>query len=240
LSAQFSDKRGLKCEVGVFGLHGFGRLPDEGFPDATSWLSAGTSDLNHRKGGGVCSTELDTRSFDHNRAGLFHRVSHGKDARHLKRQVTALEEALHRLTQQTAPRDYALLQTVPGIGEYLGLTLLYEIGDIQRFPTVKDFVSYCRLVKGTVASAGKIKGLRGAKLGNPYLRWAFGEAAVIAKRDHTVLGPLAQRLEARMNGNRVKGFASRGLTRRTKVFTRPATWHNTLYTAVSRSGFFAK
>ncbi|MGD0251580.1 MAG: transposase [Verrucomicrobiota bacterium] len=86
----------------------------------------------------------------------------------------------------------------------LGLTLLYEIGDIARFPTVKDFVSYCRLVKGTVASAGRIKGLRGAKLGNPYLRWAFGEAAIIAKRDHAVLGPLAQCLEARMNGNKFK------------------------------------
>jgi hypothetical protein len=46
-----------------------------------------------------------------------------------------------------------------------------------------------------VANAGRIKGLRGAKLANPYLRWAFGEAAVIAKRDHTLIGPLAQRLE---------------------------------------------
>src|SRR5208282_1196819 len=86
---------------------------------------------------------------------------------------------------------------------YLGLTLLHEIGDIARFPTVKDFLSYCRLVKGTVASAGKIKGLRGAKLGNPYLRWAFGEAAVVAKRDG-VLGPLDQRLEARLGGNKFK------------------------------------
>jgi len=93
---------------------------------------------------------------------------------------------------------------VPGIGEQLGLILLYEIGDIHRFPTVKDFLSYCRLVKGTVASAGKIKGLRGAKLGNPYLRWAFGEAAIIAKRDPTVIGPLAQRLEAKMGGNKFK------------------------------------
>ena len=121
--------------------------------------------------------------------------------RHYDTQITALEEALHRLTKRTAPREYAL-QTVPGIGEHLGMTILYEIGDIGRFPTVKDFVSYCRLVKGTVASAGKIKGLRGAKLGNPYLRWAFGEAAVIAKRDG-VLGPLAQRLEARL-GNKFK------------------------------------
>ena len=124
--------------------------------------------------------------------------------RHYDTQITALEEQLQRLTKATAWRDYTLLQTVPGIGEHLGLTILYEVGDINRFPTVKDFVSYCRLVKGTVASAGKIKGLRGAKLGNAYLRWAFGEAAVIAKRDHAVIGPLAQRLEAKMNGNKFK------------------------------------
>jgi len=55
-----------------------------------------------------------------------------------------------------------------------------------------------------VASAGKIKGLRGAKLGNAYLRWVFGEAAVIAKRDHEVIGPLAQRLEAKLGGNKFK------------------------------------
>jgi transposase len=119
-------------------------------------------------------------------------------------QITALEEQLHKLTQEHAGRDYALLQSVPGIGEHLGMTILYEIGEIDRFPTVKDFLSYCRLVKGTVASAGKIKGLRGAKLGNPYLRWAFGEAAVIAKRDHYVIGPLAQQLEASMGGNKFK------------------------------------
>jgi transposase len=124
--------------------------------------------------------------------------------RHFDHQIAQLEEELKRLTKKTAFRDYTLIQTVAGIGENLGLTILYEIGDIDRFPTVKNFLSYCRLVKGTVASAGKIKGLRGAKLGNPYLRWAFGEAAVIAKRDHPLIRPLAQRLEARMGGNKFK------------------------------------
>ena len=124
--------------------------------------------------------------------------------RHFDHQIFQLEEELQRQTKKVACREYALVQTVPGIGQNLGLTILYEIGDIDRFPTVKDFLSYCRLVKGTVASAGKIKGLRGAKLGNPYLRWAFGEAAVIAKRDHPILRPLAQRLEARMGGNKFK------------------------------------
>jgi transposase len=36
---------------------------------------------------------------------------------------------------------------VPGIGQILALVLLYEIHDIRRFPSVQDFVSYCRLVK---------------------------------------------------------------------------------------------
>lgn len=123
---------------------------------------------------------------------------------HYDDQIQAMEQELMRLTKKHESRNYALLQTVAGIGRSLGLTILYEIGDIARFPTVKDFLSYCRLVKGTVASAGKIKGLRGAKLGNPYLRWAFGEAAVIAKRDHPIIGPLSQRLEAKMGGNKFK------------------------------------
>jgi transposase len=123
---------------------------------------------------------------------------------HFDTQIRALDNQLQQLTKKVAARDYALLQTVPGIGQHLGATILHEIGDIKRFPTVKDFLSYCRLVKGTVASAGKIKGLRGAKLGNPYLRWAFGEAAVIAKRDPVIIGPLAQRLEARNGGNKFK------------------------------------
>jgi transposase len=124
--------------------------------------------------------------------------------RHFDRQIVWLEVELLRQTKEVASPDYTLLQSVPGIGQILGLTILHEIGEINRFATVKDFLSYCRLVKGTVASAGKLKGLRGAKLGNPYLRWAFGEAAVIAKRDHRLIRPLAQRLEAQMGGNKFK------------------------------------
>jgi transposase len=124
--------------------------------------------------------------------------------RHYDAQINFLEVKLLNLAKERSGREFALLLSVPGIGDSLGLTILHEIGPIERFPTVKDFLSYCRLVKGTVASAGKIKGLRGAKLGNPYLRWAFGEAAVIAKRDHAIIGPMAQRLEARFQGNKFK------------------------------------
>src|SRR5262245_41374728 len=91
---------------------------------------------------------------------------------HYDNQIQAMEQELMGLTKKAQGRDYQLVQSVPVIGRSLSLVILYEIGDISRFPTAKDFLSYCRLVKGTVASAGKIKGLRGAKLGNPYLRWA--------------------------------------------------------------------
>ena len=105
-----------------------------------------------------------------------------KTIRHYDRMILDLEGQLVRTTRRIASRDYALLQTVPGIGQALALTILYEVDDIHRFDSVQRFSSYCRLVKGTVASAGKIKGLRGAKLGNPYLRWAIGEAAVLGRR----------------------------------------------------------
>jgi transposase len=72
--------------------------------------------------------------------------------------------------------------------------ILFELDAIERFPTVKDFLSYSRLVKGSVASAGKVKGLTGGKMGNAYLRWAFGEAAVLGKRHRAPMGPRTQDL----------------------------------------------
>jgi len=96
-----------------------------------------------------------------------------------------------------------LLQTVPGIGKILSLVLLYEIHDINRFPRVQDFISYCRLVKCAKASAGKRLGTSGAKIGNAHLKWAFSEAAVLFLRDHAA----AQKYLARLEKKHGKGKA---------------------------------
>ena len=109
--------------------------------------------------------------------------------------IKALEKELLNITKRESPRDFGILRTAPGVGKTLGLTILYEVESIERFPSVQNFLSYARLVKGTVASAGKIKGLRGAKLGNPYLRWALGEAAVLGKRHHEDLDTFSRQLE---------------------------------------------
>ena len=64
----------------------------------------------------------------------------------------------------------ALLMSVPGIGKVLALTILYEIHDISRFPSVRDFASYSRLVKCERSSAGKSLGTGGHKIGNAWAR----------------------------------------------------------------------
>lgn len=43
---------------------------------------------------------------------------------HFDQQIFQLEEELQRLTKKVAAREFSLLQTIPGIGENLGLTIL--------------------------------------------------------------------------------------------------------------------
>lgn len=77
------------------------------------------------------------------------------------------------------PVGFYLLQSVPGIGRTLGMSILYEIHTIKRFKSVQKFLSYSRLVKCMKESAGKKYGKIGSKIGNAYLKWAFCEAAVL-------------------------------------------------------------
>jgi transposase len=96
-----------------------------------------------------------------------------------------------------------LLQTIPGIGKILSLVLLYEIHRIDRFPSVQDFASYCRLVKCSKESGGKRLGTSGKKIGNAHLKWAFSEAAALFLRNN----PQGQKLLSRLEKKHDKGKA---------------------------------
>ena len=80
--------------------------------------------------------------------------------------------------------SYFRIRSIPGIGRILGLTILYEIHTIERFPRVQNFASYCRLVKCARESAGKKHGTSGKKIGNPHLKWVFSEAATLFLRQN--------------------------------------------------------
>jgi transposase len=117
--------------------------------------------------------------------------------------LRALEWPIVKAARQHDAHTLSLLQTVPGIGKILRLVLLYEIHDMQRFPRVQDFVSYCRLVKCAKASAGKRYGTAGAKIGHASLTWTFSEAAVLFLRDH----PAGQKYLARLANKHGQGKA---------------------------------
>jgi transposase len=114
-----------------------------------------------------------------------------------------LELSILKTAKQHDANTLYLLQTVPGIGKLLSLVLLYEIHDIDRFPRVQDFASYCRLVKCAKESAGKRLGTSGKKIGNAHLKWAFSEAATLFLPHN----PDGQRLLARWEKKQGKGKA---------------------------------
>lgn len=96
--------------------------------------------------------------------------------------LTKLEHELSLAAKEHDADSLFRIRSIPGVGRILGMTILYEIHDINRFPRVQDFVSYCRLVKSAKESAGKKYGTSGKKIGNAHLKWAFSEAAVLILR----------------------------------------------------------
>jgi transposase len=77
---------------------------------------------------------------------------------------------------------YQVLQSLPGVGTILGLTITLETGDPTRFASAGCYASYCRCVDSRRLSNGKKKGRNNEKCGNKYLAWAYVEAANFAKR----------------------------------------------------------
>jgi len=95
---------------------------------------------------------------------------------------------------------YECLQSLPGVGPILALTILLETGDIGRFPTVGDYTSYCRCVRATHTSNGKKKAHNNGKNGNAYLAWAFVEAVHHALRTCPPAKAFYDRKRAKRNG----------------------------------------
>jgi len=93
--------------------------------------------------------------------------------------ISDLELYLTRAAKIDSVQTYQRLQSIPGVGKLLGLILLYEMHEAQRFDSAGQFLSYARLVRCVHESAGKKLGTGGKKIGNGHLRWAFAEAACL-------------------------------------------------------------
>ena len=122
---------------------------------------------------------------------------------HYDKLLTEVELYITKTAKVHNVNVFFRLRSVHGIGKILALVILYEIHDINRFPTVQDFVSYARLVKCAKESAGKRHGTSGKKIGNVHLKWAFSEASVLFLRGN----PAAQRYVDRLTSKHGKAKA---------------------------------
>ena len=114
-------------------------------------------------------------------------------------QLSKVEWYIGQQAKQHNPVHFHLLKSIWGIGPILALTIIYEIGDIQRFESVQKFASYARLVKCKAESAGKSYGTQGNKIGNAHLKWAFSEAAVLYLRGNKKAQKYLLTLQKRMS-----------------------------------------
>jgi len=112
-------------------------------------------------------------------------------------QIERLEKAI--VAQGKLREEFKILRTIKGVGEVLALTIMYETGEIGRFARVGQYASYCRCVRSERWSNGKKKGEGQRKNGNPYLSWAFHEAAHFAVRFQPGAKRFYERKRARVN-----------------------------------------
>lgn len=115
------------------------------------------------------------------------------------KELSKIEWFLEQQAKQHKPVHLHLLKSISGIGRILALTIIYEVGHIERFESVQKFASYARLVKCKAESAGKSYGTQGNKIGNAHLKWAFSEAAVLYLRGNEKAQHYLQKLQKRMS-----------------------------------------
>jgi transposase len=151
-----------------------------------------------------------------------HKVGYFAELLSTNEEVNQSIRPLLKLSRETIVRcqktDYALvsslerdpllaerlkrLRTVPGVGPITALTWALEIGDVTRFESIKQAISYCGLCSAEKSSADKVMRTPISKQRNKHIQRALVEAAKLAPRQCHELAVIHQKEKQRGNGNR--------------------------------------
>ena len=158
---------------------------------------------------------------EHNKSRL-HKVGYFRRLMTINNEIDDSIRPLLRLSRETIERcqktDYALvsslerdpllkerirrLRTVPGVGPITALNWALEMGDISRFRSIKEAVSYCGLCGDEHSSADKVMRTPISKQRNKHIQQVLVEAARLAPRYSDELALLHEKERQRGNGNR--------------------------------------
>ncbi|RMG59450.1 MAG: IS110 family transposase [Deltaproteobacteria bacterium] len=105
--------------------------------------------------------------------------------RYLDQLQCHIEELECRLWELLSEEEgMRLLKTIPGVGKILSAVILYEMGDVERFPSAGHFSAYCGLVPRVYSSGGRTYHGKTRKAACLILKWAFVEAANVVSIHH--------------------------------------------------------
>lgn len=128
----------------------------------------------------------------------------------LDTQITVIEREIGQI-METIPTT---LTTLPGVDTILAAAIISEIGDITRFKTSAQLVSFAG-INPTVHQSGQFTGNKNhmSKKGSPYLRLALWKASITSARFNPVLKTYyEQKIREGKNHMTVIGAVSRKLT----------------------------
>ena len=110
----------------------------------------------------------------------------------LDRQIAQISGSLKRMSDED-PRA-RLLTIIPGVGYYIALLLISEIGDVRRFPDSEKLCSYAGLVPSVRWSGGSSWHGSITREGSKWIRWALTQAVHVHVRYDTNLTRFYKRL----------------------------------------------
>jgi transposase len=103
------------------------------------------------------------------------------------------------------------LMTIPAVGPITALTWALEVGDVQRFSSIKKAISYCGLCGAENSSGNTVQRTPLSKQRNKHLQTTLIEAAKMAPRYSPALALLYDKEKQRGNANRATLAVARKL-----------------------------
>jgi len=103
------------------------------------------------------------------------------------------------------------LMTIPAVGPITALTWTLEVGDVQRFSSIKKAISYCGLCGAEKSSGSTVQRTPLSKQRNKHLQTTLIEAAKMAPRNSSDLAMLYDKEKRKGNANRATLAVARKL-----------------------------
>jgi transposase len=124
----------------------------------------------------------------------------GETARH--RELAAVKREI-RACAKDDPR-VSVLTRIRGVGVFIALLVVAEVGDITRFPSARQLASFAGLTPHVRNSGERVRLGAISHQGSPHLRWGLIQAAQTAVQADGLLKTFYERIKHRRGSNVAK------------------------------------